>query len=146
MYVSVFLLHFLFHVVYFSVYLSLDLLYTAYLFFLYSVIFKWSLFLEWLYYCFTIFSMQYAPVDPALLATYAAADRYQLVTSQPLATGVPLSAARYAVPAVAGAGVTYAAAGYVISYLSSITCCKGVIPQILDLSIYKKIISLQYWK
>lgn len=55
--------------------------------------------------------MQYAAMDPALLATYAAADRYQLVTSQPLAAGVPLSAARYAVPAMAGAGVTYAAAG-----------------------------------
>lgn len=58
-----------------------------------------------------IYSMQYATVDPTLLATYAAADRYQLVTSQPLAAaGVPLSAARYAVPAVAS-GVTYAAAG-----------------------------------
>lgn len=57
-------------------------------------------------------SMQYATVDPALLATYAATDRYQLVTSQPLAAaaGVPLSAARYAVPAVAS-GVTYTAAG-----------------------------------
>lgn len=59
--------------------------------------------------------MQYATVDPALLATYAATDRYQLVTSQPLAAaGVPFSAARYAVPAVA-TGVTYAAAGYVKS-------------------------------
>ncbi|KAL4239378.1 regulation of alternative mRNA splicing [Mactra antiquata] len=66
-------------------------------------------------------TMQYAPVDPTLLATYAAADRYQLVTSQPLATGVPLSAARYAVPAVAGAGVTYAAAGYTGRELAAAT-------------------------
>ena len=60
--------------------------------------------------------MQYAAVDPALLATYAAADRYQLMTSQPLtAAGMQLSAARYAVPTVAP-GVTYAPAGYVKLY------------------------------
>ncbi|XP_053392505.1 RNA binding protein fox-1 homolog 3-like isoform X4 [Mercenaria mercenaria] len=67
-------------------------------------------------------TMQYAAMDPALLATYAAADRYQLVTSQPLAAGVPLSAARYAVPAIAGAGgVTYAAAGYTGRELAAAT-------------------------
>lgn len=68
-------------------------------------------------YIYSPFSMQYAAMDPALLATYAAAERYQLVTSQPLAAagmpGMPLGAARYAVPAMAGAGMTYAAAGYV---------------------------------
>lgn len=51
-------------------------------------------------------------MDPTLLATYAAADRYQLVTSLPQAAGIPISAARYTIPAMAGAGVTYAAAGY----------------------------------
>jgi len=51
-------------------------------------------------------------VDPALLAQYAAADRYQLITSQPMAAGVPISAARYAMPALAP-GVTYTAAGLV---------------------------------
>ncbi|XP_052235447.1 RNA binding protein fox-1 homolog 2-like isoform X4 [Dreissena polymorpha] len=57
-------------------------------------------------------TMQYAQVDPNFLATYAAADgRYQLVTSQPLTAGLPLSAARYAMPAMA-TGVTYAPAGY----------------------------------
>lgn len=62
--------------------------------------------------------MQYAQLDPNFLATYAAADgRYQLVTSQPLTAGLPLSAARYAMPAMA-TGVTYAPAGYV----PSLTC------------------------
>lgn len=59
-------------------------------------------------------TMQYAAMDPTFLATYAAgADRYQLVTSLPQAAGIPISAARYTIPAMAGAaGVTYAAAGY----------------------------------
>ncbi|XP_052788899.1 RNA binding protein fox-1 homolog 2-like isoform X10 [Mya arenaria] len=56
-------------------------------------------------------TMQYAQIDPALLAAYGAADRYQIVSSQPMAAGIPLSAARYAVPTMGG-GVTYTAAGY----------------------------------
>ncbi|XP_060605483.1 RNA binding protein fox-1 homolog 2-like isoform X9 [Ruditapes philippinarum] len=65
--------------------------------------------------------MQYAAMDPALLGAYAAADRYQLVTSQPMTGGIPLSAARYAVPAIAGSGVTYAAAGYTGRELAAAT-------------------------
>lgn len=56
--------------------------------------------------------MQYAATDP--LIAYAAADRYQLVTTQPYAAGYPAAATRVAIPAMATA-TNYgaaAAAGY----------------------------------
>ncbi|XP_060071362.1 RNA binding protein fox-1 homolog 3-like isoform X5 [Ylistrum balloti] len=53
--------------------------------------------------------------DPFLAATYAAAERYQLVTTQPYPTaaaGYATAATRYAIPAaMAATGATYAAAG-----------------------------------
>lgn len=59
---------------------------------------------------FPPYSMQYAAADP-LMAAYAGAERYQLVTSQPTMTGFPPGAtARYAIPAMATAA-QYAAAG-----------------------------------
>jgi len=52
-------------------------------------------------------SMQYAAVDPQLAAAYANLDRYQIITSQPMA--IPGAGARYvnALPTMAQAGVAY---------------------------------------
>jgi len=76
--------------------------------------------------------------DPFLAATYAAADRYQLVSTQPYAAAGYAAATRYAIPTVAtaatyaaGYGREYAADPYLGHSIGPVTGY-GIVPSVLQ--------------